>query len=65
MREGRDGCYPVGKNRIRHPELDSGSINVNNRLRNKCAMTGIAKKVLSLGGESKRSSVTSYACERG
>ena len=35
------------------------------RLRNKCAMTCFAKKVLSLGRESKRSSETSYACERG
>ena len=36
-----------------------------NRLRNKCAMTCFGKKVLSLGRESKRSSETSYACERG
>ena len=35
------------------------------RLRNKCAMTCVGKKVLSLGRESKRSSETSYACERG
>ena len=35
------------------------------RLRNKCAMTCFGKKVLSLGRESKRSSKTSYACERG
>ena len=40
-------------------------INVDKRLRNKCAMTGFGKKVLSLGRESKRSSETSYACERG
>ena len=41
------------------------SINADKRLRNKCAMTGFSKKVLSLGRESKRSSETSYACERG
>ena len=35
------------------------------RLRNKCAMTCVGKKILSLGRESKRSSETSYACERG
>ena len=35
------------------------------RLRNKCAMTCVGKKVLSLERESKRSSETSYACERG
>ena len=35
------------------------------RLRNKCAMTCVGKKVLSLGRESKRSSETSYAYERG
>ena len=39
--------------------------NVDKRLRNKCAMTCFGKKVLSLGRESKRSSETSYACERG
>lgn len=35
------------------------------RLRNKFAMTCVGKKVLSLGRKSKRSSETSYACERG
>lgn len=35
------------------------------RLRNKCAIVCVGKKVLSLGGESKRSSETSCACERG
>ena len=35
------------------------------RLRNKCAMTCVGKKILSLGRESKRSSETSYACEKG
>ena len=39
--------------------------NVDKRLRNKCAMTCLGKKVLSLGRESKRSSETSYAGERG
>ena len=39
--------------------------NVDKRLRNKCAIVCVGKKVLSLGRESKRSSETSYACERG
>ena len=39
--------------------------NVDKRLRNKCAMTCFGKKVLSFWRESKRSSETSYACERG
>ncbi len=37
-----------------HPELDSGSINADLRLRNKCAMTCVGKKILSLGGELER-----------
>ena len=32
-------CDNIGDNFTRHPELDSGSINADNRLRNKCAMT--------------------------
>ena len=42
----------------------SGSINVDKRLRNKCAIVCILGNILSLGRESKRSSETSYACER-
>ena len=49
-------CNDVGLesptyNYICHPEFNSGFINVNNRLRNKCAMTGVSKK-FSLLGES-------------
>ena len=39
--------------------------NVDKRLRDKCAIVCFGKKVLSLGRDSKRSSETSYACERG
>ena len=45
----------VGK-MISHPELDSVAINVDNRLRNKCAMTDVGKNILSLGGELERGS---------
>ena len=38
--------------------------NVDKRLRNKCAIVCIGKNILFLGRESKRSSETSYACER-
>ncbi len=36
-----------------HTELDSGSTNANNRLRNKCAMTDVGN-IISLGGELER-----------
>ena len=70
-------CHAIARNDVNcHTEDNSpkyrmvGKIyqcltNVDKRLRNKCAMIGFGKKVLSLGRESKRSSETSYACERG
>ena len=48
-----------------HPELNSGSINVDKRLRNKCAMTCVEENILSLGGESGCLNEVNYNHERG
>ena len=70
-------CHAIARNDVkRHTEDNSpkyrmvGKIyqcltNVDKRLRDKCAIVCFGKKVLSLGRDSKRSSETSYACERG
>ena len=52
----------------RHPELGATHVdtcvNIDKRLRNKCAIVCVGKNIFFLGRESKRSSETSYACER-
>ena len=48
-----------------HSELNSGSINVDKRLRNKCAMTCVEENILSLGGESGCLNEVNYNHERG
>ena len=55
-------CNIIAEGYVRSTAQDDENLN---RFRNKCAMTCFGKKVLSLGRESKRSSETSYACERG
>ncbi len=49
-----DTCVNVGGICNAYLKSFSGSINVDKRLRNKCAMTCFGKKVLSLGGELER-----------
>ena len=57
-------CVNVGGICNAYLKSFSGSINVDKRSRNKCAIVCIWENILSLGRESKRSSETSYACER-
>ena len=57
-------CVNVGGICNAYLKSFSGAINIDKRLRNKCAIVCVGKNIFFLGRESKRSSETSYACER-